>query len=98
MSTSGLKLPTRTEAEARAARARFKLIDGETGAEITLPATRKCWDGYEITIKTFRQSPGAEGFIFTTANEVYVPSVCGAKIVEFPASDLDVLVGKGMPI
>jgi hypothetical protein len=100
MSTSGLNLPTRTEAEARAARARFKLIDGETGEEIALPALRKCSDGYEINIVRFApvkyQSSG--GYIYSDLNEVFVPSVVGAKIIEFPAGELDRLVGAGMPI
>lgn len=97
MSTSGLKLSTRTEAEARAARARFKLIDGETGEEIALPALRKCADGYEINIVRFApvkyQSSG--GYVYTDMNEVYVPSVCGAKIIEFPATEVDQMIGAG---
>ena len=75
----------------------FKLIDCETGAEITLPATRKCWDGYEITITDFQASGSKDmpGKIYTSMNEVYVPSVCGAKIIEFPVSELDVAMGAG---
>ena len=63
---------------------KFVLVDAATGEEISLPATRKCWDGYEITIKEFQASGshGMEGLIVTTMNEEYVPSVCGAKIVE----------------
>lgn len=70
--------------------ANLKLIDTATGAEIALPAKRKCWDGYEITIKAFKPQPGAQGFIYTDKNEVFVPSVCGAKIIDFPPAEIDV--------
>jgi hypothetical protein len=78
----------------------FKLVDETTGEPIALPATRKCWDGYEITIKDFQASGSKDmpGKIYTTMNEVFAPSVCGAKIIEFPAGELDRLVGAGMPI
>jgi hypothetical protein len=90
--TPCLLLPNdRTEAEVRAARAKFRLIDGETGKEIVLPAKRTCSDGGEIEIVNFKpvkyQSSG--GYIYTDKNEVYVPSVCGAKIIEFPLTEAD---------
>jgi hypothetical protein len=90
MSQSGLKLPTRSEAEARAARRRFKLIDCKTGEEIILPAKRICHDGGEIEIVNFKPVTYQEsgGYIYSDLNEVFVPSVCGAKIIEFPAPDV----------
>lgn len=78
------------EAFAKAQRERlarkFKLVDAQTGAEIILPATRKCDRGPDIKIVNFEpvkyQTSG--GYIYTDQNEVLVPSVCGAKIIEFP--------------
>lgn len=101
MTTPCLVLPLRALEQARADRAqkarKFKLVDEKTGEAIALPATRKCWDGYEITIKSFQPSGSRdmEGTIVTEMNEQFAPSVCGAKIVEFPASELDVLAGAG---
>lgn len=60
-----------------------KLVDKKTGEEITLPARRICWDGAEIIVRDFKPSrfEGNEGYIYTTMNETFVPSVVGAKIV-----------------
>ena len=81
---------------------KFKLIDCETGAEIVLPATRKCHDGYVITITDFQASGSKDmpGKIYTSMNEVYVPSVCGAKIIEFPLNqqELEAAGAGGMRI
>lgn len=75
--------------------ANLKLVDAATGAEIALPAKRTCWDGYEIEITAFRPSTakGMPGYITTSMNETYVPSVCGAKIIEFPGPCVDERVG-----
>lgn len=69
---------------AEQAKAGFKLIDAETGAEIILPARRTSWNGAAITIRDFKPSrfAGNEGYIYTTMNETFVPSVCGLKIVQ----------------
>lgn len=66
---------------------KFKLIDKTTGEEITLPARRQCWDGADIVVRDYKPSrfEGNEGYIYTTMNEVYVPSVIGAEIVEVVA-------------
>jgi hypothetical protein len=68
-----------------------KLVDAKTGDEIPLPARRTCWDGAEIIVNDFKPSrfQGNQGYIFTTLNETYVPSVIGAKIIEFPVSEAD---------
>lgn len=60
-----------------------KLVDEKTGAEISLPARMKCWDGYEITIKAFQPSryQSSGGYITTDLNETFVADVVGAKIV-----------------
>ena len=64
----------------------LKLIDTATGEVINLPAKRKCWDGAEIIVANFKPSrfQGNEGYIITDLNEAFVPSVIGAKIIEFP--------------
>ena len=76
---------------AEVAKTGFKLVDAKTGEEITLPSTRKCWDGAEIVVRDFKPSrfAGNQGYIYTTMNETFVPSVCGAKIVQFPVSDAE---------
>lgn len=60
-----------------------KLVDASTGQDITLPARLTCWDGAEIVVRDFKPSrfEGNEGYVYTTMNETYVPSVVGAKIV-----------------
>lgn len=70
-------------APAPAAGPAFILVDLSTGQEIALPARLKCWDGAEIVVRDFKPSrfEGNEGYIYTTMNETYVPSVVGAKIV-----------------
>lgn len=70
----------------KAAQPTHKLVDETTGAEIALPARMKCWDGAEVEVCEFRPSKfkGNPGYIRTTAHEIYVPSVVGAKIVKAP--------------
>jgi len=65
----------------------YQLVDEKTGAEIVLPARLKCWDGEWIMVRDFKPSrfEGNEGYIYTTMNEVFVPSVVGAKIVAVAA-------------
>jgi hypothetical protein len=65
----------------------FKLVNAKTGEEITLPARMTCWDGAEIMVRDFKPSrfEGNEGYIYTTMNETFVPSVVGAKIVAVQA-------------
>lgn len=62
----------------------YRLVDAKTGETVALPAARKCWDGYEITIRDFEpiKYETSGGKIYTTMNEVFVPSVCGLKIVQ----------------
>jgi hypothetical protein len=62
----------------------FKLVDATTGAELDLPFTRTDWQGNPITVADFNPSRfiGNEGFVFTSINEVLVPSVVNTKIVE----------------
>lgn len=85
----------RSEAEVRATRAlyapeqpqqstqAYRLVDAKTGEEITLPARLRCWDGAEVVVRDFKPSrfAGNQGYIYTTMNETFVPSVVGAKIV-----------------
>lgn len=77
---------------------RFRLIDGKTGEEIALPAKRVCWiDKAEITIKDYFPSKyrGREGLIVTDMNEVFVASVCGCKILEFPPTQEEIQAAAG---
>lgn len=69
--------PAETQKESAKA---FKLVDAKTGEEVSLPFHGKCWDGHEITVRGFAPS-WDHGRIFTTAEEVFVPSVVGLKIV-----------------
>lgn len=63
----------------------FRLVDEKTGEIITLPARMKCRDGSEITVTAFVYMRHQSGKILTDKNELFVPSVCGAKIVEVAA-------------
>lgn len=75
----------------------FKLIDEKTGEEIALPARRTCWDGAEVIVRDFKASRFIDnpGYLYTTFNETFVPSVCGLKIVEFPLTAADEEIGAG---
>lgn len=71
-----------TPPEQESAGPAFKLVDAKTGADITLPARMRCWDGAEVMVRDFKPSrfDGNEGYIYTTEG-TFVPSVVGAKIV-----------------
>jgi hypothetical protein len=82
---------TRTEQDVRDARKigapvaayQYKLINAESGVEVSLPLQAKAWDGSHHWIERFKPSrfQGNAGFVYSRTGETFVPSVFGLKIV-----------------